>query len=101
VWRRTLIPTGGAGVIWIPVKRGVRPVELFVLGLSGAERDSYIAGEPADDVCCIASFAHALEQTSGYTTKEAERVSGTMLPEVLSYDSTRRGDLSGQRRETY
>ena len=91
-----------SGVIWVPVKRGARRVELFfVLGLSGAERDSYIAGEPADDVCCIASFAHALEQTSGYTTKEAERVSGTMLPEVLSYDSTRRGDLSGQRGETY
>ena len=38
-----------SGVIWVPVKRGARRVELFfVLGLSGAERGSYIAGEPAD-----------------------------------------------------
>jgi Domain of unknown function (DUF4331) len=90
VCQRTLIRTGGTGVSWIQVERGARPLQLFlVLGLSGAERDSYLAGEPADDVRFVASFAHALEHTGGYTIKEAERVAGTMLPEVLSYDATR------------
>jgi hypothetical protein len=37
----------------------------------------------------IAAFAHALEHTGGYTTEEARRVAGTMLPEILPYDPTR------------
>jgi len=90
VWHRTLIPAEGAGGGWIQVERGARPLQLFlVLGLSGAERDAYLAGEPTDDVRFVAAFAHALEHTGGYTPKEAERVAGTMLPEVLSYDPTR------------
>jgi len=90
VWHRTLIPADGAGGGWIQVERGARPLQLFlVLGLSGAERDAYLAGEPADDARFLAAFAHALEHTGGYTPKEAERLAGTMLPEVLSYDPTR------------
>jgi len=90
VWHRTLLPADGAGGGWIQVERGARPLQLFlVLGLSGAERDAYLAGEPADDVRFVAAFAHALEHTGGYTPKEAERLAGTMLPEVLSYDPTR------------
>ena len=89
-WHRTLLPADDAGGGWIQVERGARPLQLFlVLGLSGAERDAYLAGEPADDVHFVAAFAHALEHTGGYTPKEAERLAGTMLPEVLSYDPTR------------
>jgi Domain of unknown function (DUF4331) len=67
-----------------------RPLQLFlVLGLSGEERDAYLAGEPADDVRFVAAFAHALEHTGGYSPEEAERLAGIMLPEVLSYDPTR------------
>jgi len=31
VWHRTLIPTGGAGVSWIQVERGARPLQLFLV----------------------------------------------------------------------
>jgi hypothetical protein len=90
VWHRTLLPADGAGGGWIQVERGARPLQLFlVLGLSGAERDAYLTGEPADDVRFVAAFAHALEHTGRYTLKEAERLAGTMLPELLSYDPTR------------
>jgi hypothetical protein len=90
VWHRTLVPADGAGEGWIQVERGARPLQLFlVLGLSGAERDAYLTGEPADDFRFIAAFAHALEHTGGYTPDEAKRVAETMLPEVLPYDPTR------------
>jgi hypothetical protein len=90
MWHRTLLPADGAGGGWIQVERGARPLQLFlVLGLSAAERDAYLGGEPSDDVRFVAAFAHALEHTGGYTPKEAERLARTMLPEVLSYDPTR------------
>ena len=90
LWHRTLVRADGAGGDWVQAERGARPLQLFlVLGLSGAERDAYLAGEPADDVRFVAAFAHALEHTGGYTPEEARRVAGTMLPEILSYDPTR------------
>ena len=89
MWHRTLIPADGAIGGWIQVERGARPLQLFlVLGLSGAERDAYLTGEPANDVRFVAAFAHALEHTGGYTPNEAKRVAETMLPEVLPYDPT-------------
>jgi hypothetical protein len=85
LWHRTLVPANGGG--WIQAERGARPLQLFlVLGLSGAERDAYLGGEPANDVRFVAAFAHALEHTGGYTPQEARRVAEIMLPEVLSYD---------------
>jgi hypothetical protein len=88
LWHRTLVPANGGG--WIQAERGARPLQLFlVLGLSGAERDAYLTGEPANDVRFVAAFAHALEHTGGYTPKEARRVAGIILPEVLSYDPRR------------
>jgi hypothetical protein len=57
--------------------------------LVGSERDSYHAGEPANDVRFIAVFAHALEHTGGYAPEEARRVAETLLPDMLSYDPTR------------
>jgi hypothetical protein len=83
LWHRTLVPANGGG--WIQAERGARPLQLFlVLGLSSAEKDAYLTGEPANDVRFVAAFAHALEHTGGYTPKEASRVAGIMLPEVLS-----------------
>jgi len=43
-----------------------------------------------DDGRFLAAFAHALEHTGGYTPPEAKRVAGTLLPDVLPYDPTRR-----------
>jgi hypothetical protein len=90
LWRRALVPADGAGEGWVQVERGARPLQLFlVLGLSAAERNAYITGEPADDARFVAAFAHALEHTGGYTPKQAKRVAETMVPEVLSYDPKR------------
>jgi Domain of unknown function (DUF4331) len=90
LWHRALVPADGAGEGWVQVERGARPLQLFlVLGLSAAERNAYITGEPADDARFVAAFAHALEHTGGYTPKQAKRVAETMVPEVLSYDPKR------------
>lgn len=90
LWQRTLLPADGARGGWVQVERGARPLQFFlILALTEAERNAYFAGEPADDVRFVAAFAHALEHTGGYTLKEARRVAGTMLPEVLPYDPTR------------
>jgi hypothetical protein len=48
---------------------GARPAQAIFL--VGAERDAYLAGEPADDVRFVALFAHALEHAGGYTPEEA------------------------------
>jgi hypothetical protein len=90
LWHRTLIPANGAGGGWDQVERGAGPAQLFLaLGLTGADRDAYLAGEPADDARFVAGFAHALEHTGGYTPEEARRVAGMLLPDILSYDPTR------------
>ena len=69
---------------------GRGPLQLFlVLGLSGAKRDAYLTGEPANDIGFIDAFGHALEHTGGYIPEEARRVAGTMLPEILPYDPRR------------
>jgi hypothetical protein len=89
LWHRTLVPADGASVGWVQAERGARPLQLFlVLGLTSAEREAYLAGEPADDGRFVAGFAHALEHSGGYTPEEAKRVAGKMLPELLSYDPT-------------
>ncbi|HLB86982.1 MAG TPA: DUF4331 family protein [Terriglobales bacterium] len=84
LWARTLAPSDGGG--WIQVERGARPAQAVILV---EERDAYLGGEPANDGRFIAGFAHALEHTGGYTSAEAKRVAGTLLPDVLSYEPTR------------
>jgi hypothetical protein len=84
LWARTL--TSDDGGRWIQVERGARPAQAVILV---EERDAYLGGEPADDGRFLAGFAHALEHTGGYTTAEAKRVAGTLLPDVLLYDPTR------------
>src|SRR2546426_472749 len=69
---------------WVQAERGARPAQAVLL--LDAERDAYLAGEPADDSRFVAAFAHALEHTGGYPPPEAKRVAGILLPDLLSYD---------------
>jgi Domain of unknown function (DUF4331) len=90
LWHRTLIPADDAPGGWVQAERGARPLQLFlVLGLSDAERNAYLTGDPAGDAPFVAAFAHALEHTGGYAPEEASRVAETMLPEILPYDPMR------------
>ena len=82
LWARTLAPGEGGG--WVQAERGARPAQAVLL--LDAERDAYLAGEPADDSRFVAAFAHALEHTGGYPPPEAKRVAGILLPDLLSYD---------------
>jgi hypothetical protein len=84
LWARTL---DGAGGKWVQVDRGALPAQAVLL--VGAERDAYLAGEPADDGRFVAGFAHALEHAGGYAPEDASRVAGTLLPDILPYEPTR------------
>ena len=84
LWARTLIGEDGN---WAQVDRGALPAQAVFL--VGTERDSYLAGEPADDDRFVSVFGHALEHTGGYAPEEAKRAARTLLPDVLSYDPTR------------
>jgi hypothetical protein len=84
LWACTLIRESGG---WVQVDRGALPAQAVFL--VGAERDAYMAGEPADDDRFVPVFAHSLEHTGGYAPAEATRVARTLLPEVLPYDPTR------------
>ena len=83
-WARTLTRHDGSG--WLQVERGARPAQAVILV---EEREAYLGGEPATDGRFLASFAHALEHTGGYTSAEAKRVAATLLPDILPYDSSR------------
>ena len=84
LWVRTLAGAGGG---WIQADRGALPAQAVFL--VGAERDAYLAGEPADDARFVPVFAHTLEHAGGYAPEEARRVARTLLPDMLSYDPTR------------
>jgi len=84
LWARTLAGADGG---WIQADRGALPAQAVFL--VGAERDAYLAGEPADDARFVPVFAHALEHAGGYAPEEARRVARTLLPDMLSYDPTR------------
>src|SRR2546427_3524331 len=84
LWARTLTPDDGGG--WIQVERGARPAQAVILV---EQRDAYPTGEPATDGRFLASFAHALEHTGGYTSAEAQRVAATLPPDILADDSSR------------
>ena len=87
LWARTLARADGAGGSWVQADRGARTSQTPFL--AGEQNAAYLAGEPADDARFIPMFAHALEHTGGYTSEEAKRVAGTMLPDVMRYDPTR------------
>ncbi len=93
LWARTLKPGAGGG--WIQVERGAKPAQAVLLV---EERDAYLGGEPAHDERFLAAFAHALEHTGGYTPAEAKRAAGTLLPDVLPYDTARPASFPGNGR---
>jgi hypothetical protein len=87
LWACTLIPSDSTGEGWIQADRGARPNQTPFL--SGEQNDAYLAGEPADDARFVPVFAHALEHTGGYSSDEAMRVAGKLLPDLLRYDPKR------------
>jgi hypothetical protein len=62
LWARTL---DGAGGDWVQADRGALPAQAVFL--VGAERNAYLAGEPANDARFVAVFAHALEHLGVYS----------------------------------
>ncbi len=84
LWARTLANQGGK---WVQADRGARPQQTPFL--SGEENAAYLAAEPANDARFIPLFAHALEHAGGYTSENATRVAGTLLPDILFYDPKR------------
>jgi hypothetical protein len=93
LWVRTL---DGASGKWVQADRGARSNQTPFL--AGEQNAAYLAAEPADDARFVPVFAHALEHTGGYTPAEATRVAGTMLPDVLSYDSSKPASYPGNGR---
>ena len=83
LWARTVDGRSGT---WVQADRGARAQQTPFL--PGDDRDAYLAGEPENDERFIATFAHSLEHSGGYTPDEARRVARTMLPDVLPYDPT-------------
>ena len=81
LWTRTVDGTGGK---WVQADRGARPNQTPFL--AGEQNGAYLAAEPVDDARFVPVFAHALEHTGGYTTADATRVAGTLLPDILHYD---------------
>jgi hypothetical protein len=90
LWHRTLVPTDGAGRGWVQVERDARPLQLvLVFAATGGKPEAYLTGESANDARFVTGFAHALEHAGGYTPEEANRVAGTMLPEIMPFDPAR------------
>ena len=84
LWARTV---DGASGSWVQADRGARPSQSVFL--PGDERDAYLTAGPADDARFIAVFAHSLEHIGGYSSEEARRVAGTLLPDIIRFDPTR------------
>jgi hypothetical protein len=77
----------GASGSWVQADRGGRPSQAVFL--AGDARDVYLTARPADDASFIAVFAHSLEHIGGYSSQEARRVAGTLLPDILRFDPAR------------
>jgi len=81
LWIRSLVQTNGK---WVQADRGARPTQTPFL--AEPEREAYLDGEPAQDERFVPMFAHALEQSGGYTPQGAEAAARSLLPDVLPYD---------------
>ncbi len=84
LWHRTVDSASGN---WVQADRGALPSQSVFL--TGEKKAAYLAAEPADDAHFIPVFAHSLEHLGGYSPEEATKVAGTLLPDILLYDSTR------------
>jgi Domain of unknown function (DUF4331) len=86
LWHRTLVPTDDAN--WRQVERGAR-TQVVPFLVPNEEKDAYVGSEPADDARFVDVMAHSLEHIGGYSPDEAKRVAGTLLPDVIRYNSMR------------
>jgi hypothetical protein len=86
LYARTLISTDG-GRSFVQAERGARPSQTPFL--TGEQNEAYRAAEPKDDARFIGAFAHSLEHLGGFSPVEARRVAGTLLPDLIYYDSSR------------
>jgi hypothetical protein len=86
LYARTLISTDG-GKSWVQAERGARPSQTPFL--TGEQNEAYRAAEPKDDARFVGAFAHSLEHLGGFSPVEARRVAGTLLPDLIYYDSAR------------
>ena len=53
------------------------------------DKSSLATAYMPDDARFIAAFAHSLEHTGGYSSDEARRVAGTLLPDIVRFDLAR------------
>ena len=86
LYARTLFSTDG-GRSWTQAERGARPSQ--VPFLSGDANEAYRAADPKDDARFVGAFAHSLEHIGGFGPAEARGVAGTLLPDLIYYDSSR------------
>ena len=63
--------------------RGARPTQTPFL--ASADSESYLDGEPSQDERFVPMFAHALEQTGGYTPERAIIAARSLLPDVIPF----------------
>jgi hypothetical protein len=84
LWARTLTRESGD---LVQVDRGARPQQAVFL--PGEYQAAYMSAEPADDAQFVPVFAHALEHTGAYSSREAEQVAWGLLPDIMRYDPTR------------
>lgn len=81
---------------WVQVERGARPQQAVFL--PGDQQKLYLESEPVNDSEFIATFAHSLEHTGGYSSADAERVAKSLLPDVMFYDPNRPAVFPGNGR---
>jgi hypothetical protein len=86
LWHRTRVR--GDDGNWTQIERGAR-TQLVPFLVPNEEKDAYVGSEPADDARFVDVLAHSLEHIGGYSTEEARRVAGTLLPDMLRYDPAR------------
>lgn len=86
VYARTLLTSDG-GRTWVQLERGARPSQ--VPFLTGDANDAYRAAEPKDDARFIGALAHSLEHLGGFGPAEARAAAGTILPDLIYYDSSK------------
>src|SRR5215469_6232834 len=84
LWARTIDKTAEG---WIQADRGGQP--MLAVFLSGEERETYLAAEPADDDRFVSTFAHELEHAGRYTRQDAVAEARKLLPDILSFDPRR------------
>src|SRR3954447_18859772 len=86
LWHRTLVP--GDNGNWSQVERGAR-TQVVPFLVPNEEKDAYVGAGPADDDRFVDVLAHSLEHTGGYSSEEAKRAAGGLLPDIMRYDPTR------------